>query len=198
MWSIQIPMVHADVYQIVFCFVVYSMGGWLVESIYMSICNKKLTNRGFGFLPFCPIYGFGATICYYMMQPFVKSPWAIYLIGAVSATVFEYLVGMLMQRLFGEIWWDYNEKPFNYKGVICLESTLAWGVYALIVVYFLHVRVLGLAQMTGRYWGILFLRTVLLLYSVDFIYHLLKALGVNVAKYRNSVVESCRRMWERF
>lgn len=198
MWNIQLPMISADVYQIVFCFVVYSMGGWLVESIYMSFCNRKLTNRGFGFLPFCPIYGFGATICYYMMQPFAKSPVAIYLIGAVTATIFEYLVGMLMQRLFGEIWWDYNEKPFNYKGVICLESTLAWGVYALIVVYFLHVRVLGLAQMTGRFWGILFCRTVLLLYSVDFIYHLLKALGVNVVKYRNSVVESCRRIRERF
>lgn len=198
MWNMQIPMIDADVYQIVFCFVIYSMGGWLVESIYMSFCNKKLTNRGFGFLPFCPIYGFGATICYYMMLPFKGSWPAIYLIGAVAATIFEYLVGMLMQRMFGEIWWDYNEKPFNYKGVICLESTLAWGAYALIVVYFLHAKVLQLAQMPSRFWGIFFCRVVLMLYMVDFIYHLLEALGVNVAKYRNSVIERCRRFRMRF
>ena len=198
MWNIQLSIIDADVYQIIFCFVIYSMGGWLVESIYMSICNRKLTNRGFGFLPFCPIYGFGATICYYMLRPFAKSALAIYLIGAVAATIFEYLVGILMQHLFGEVWWDYNEKPFNYKGIICLESTLAWGVYALIVVYFLHVRVLGLSRMMGRFWGILFCRVVLLLYIVDFIYHLLEALGVNVAKYRDNVIESCRRFRTRF
>lgn len=198
MWNIQLPMIEANVYQIVFCFVVYSMGGWLVESIYMSFCNRKLTNRGFGFLPFCPIYGFGATIGYYLLLPFAGSWPAIYLIGAVSATIFEYLIGIVMQRLFGEVWWDYNDKPFNFKGIICLESTLAWGAYGLIVVYFLHARVLGLADMVGRFRGILFCRIVLSLYIVDFIYHLLEAIGVNMAKYRNSVIERYRRFRERF
>ena len=28
-------------------FLTYSMMGWLVESIYMSFCNHKITNRGF-------------------------------------------------------------------------------------------------------------------------------------------------------
>lgn len=198
MWNLHIPMIGADVYQIIFCFVIYSMGGWLVESIYMSFCNRKLTNRGFGFLPFCPIYGFGAVLGHYLLLPFAKSAVAVYLIGAVVATIFEFLVGIVMQRLLGEVWWDYNEKPFNYKGIICLESTIAWGAYALIVVYFLHRRVLGLSLMMNRFWGILFCRVVLLLYMIDFIYHLLEALGVNMAKYRESVVERYRRFRERF
>ena len=53
------------------------------------------------------------------------------------ATVFEFLVGKLMLRLFGEVWWDYNNKPCNYKGIVCLESTVAWGFYAVIIIVFL-------------------------------------------------------------
>ena len=198
MWDMVLPVVKTDVYHILFCFVTYSIGGWLVESIYMSICNRKLTNRGFGFGPFCPIYGVGATVCYYMLLPFAHSKILVYLIGAVAATVFEYLVGILMIKLFGELWWDYNNKPFNYKGILCLESTLAWGVYAIIVVYFLHVKVLGLADRIGMRYGVIFCNVALTLYAIDFTYHLLKALGVNVQKYRENIIERCRQFRTKF
>ena len=36
-----------DGYEVVMWFLTYSMMGWLVESIYMSFCNHKITNRGF-------------------------------------------------------------------------------------------------------------------------------------------------------
>ena len=198
MWDTILPVVKTDVYHILFCFVTYSMVGWLVESIYMSICNKKLTNRGFGFGPFCPIYGFGATVCYYLFLPFSHSKVLIYLIGAVMATIFEYLVGILMIKMFGELWWDYNDKPFNYKGILCLESTLAWGAYAIIVVYFLHETVLGWADKVGMQYGKIFCMVALTLYAIDFTYHLLKALGVNVKKYRENVVAKYRQFRERF
>ena len=135
---------------------------------------------------------------HYLLLPFAKSAIAVYLIGAVAATIFEFLVGIVMQRLLGEVWWDYNEKPFNYKGIICLESTIAWGAYALIVVYFFHNRVGGKSIILKRLLGKFLFRVVFLLYKIDFIYHLLEALGVNMAKYRESVVERYRRFRERF
>ena len=45
-----------DLYHFIQWFILYSFMGWVVESIYMSFCNRKLTNRGFAFSPFCPIY----------------------------------------------------------------------------------------------------------------------------------------------
>lgn len=140
-----------DLYHLIFAFIVYSMLGWLVESIYMSICNKHLTNRGFGKGPFCPIYGFGAVFGYLILRPLEGHYIALYFAGAIIATIFEYLVGRLMIRLFGELWWDYNEKPFNYKGIICLESTLAWGLYALIVFGFLNNKIIMTADRVGRF-----------------------------------------------
>lgn len=123
MWSRVFCGVSAE--HIIECFVFYSMLGWAVESLYMSICNRKLTNRGFGVGPFCPIYGFGAVFGYFLLRPLASHPVLLYLTAAVSATAFEYLVAILMQKVLHQVWWDYNEKPFNYKGLICLESTLA-------------------------------------------------------------------------
>lgn len=93
----------ADVWHLVAAFCIYSVLGWLVESVYMSICNRRLTNRGFAKGPFCPIYGFGALAGYFLLRPFAGNPVLLYLTGAFTATVFEYLVGKAMLRLFGEI-----------------------------------------------------------------------------------------------
>ena len=39
MWTTEI--FGTDIYHLIAAFVVYSMLGWLVESIYMSFCNRK-------------------------------------------------------------------------------------------------------------------------------------------------------------
>lgn len=41
-----------DLYHFIQWFILYSFMGWVVESIYMSFCNRKLTNRGFAFSPY--------------------------------------------------------------------------------------------------------------------------------------------------
>ena len=58
-----------DMYHFIQWFILYSFMGWVVESIYMSFCNRKLTNRGFAFSPFCPIYAVGALSVYGMLRP---------------------------------------------------------------------------------------------------------------------------------
>ncbi len=97
-----------------------------VESVYMSICNRKLTNRGFTHGPICPIYGFGALTVYFLLRPFAGNLVLLYIMGCIVPTLLEYLTAQVMLFIFGEVWW-YNEKPFNYKGILCLESTIAWA-----------------------------------------------------------------------
>ena len=120
MWTKE--LLGTDVYHLVACFVVYSILGWFVESVYMSFCNRKLTNRGFAKGPFCPIYGFGAVFCYLILSPLKGQYLKVYVVGAVLATIFEYLVGIAMIKFLGELWWDYNEKPLNYKGFFLRNS----------------------------------------------------------------------------
>ena len=127
-----------DGYEVVMWFLTYSMMGWLVESIYMSFCNHKITNRGFAKGPFCPIYGFGALTVFFILRPYSDNSILLFFLGSFLATTLEFLTALVMKRIFGEIWWDYHEKPFNYRGIICLEGSIAWGFYTLFLFMFLQ------------------------------------------------------------
>ena len=196
MWTKEV--LGTDVYHLVAAFVIYSMLGWLLESIYMSICNRKLTNRGFARSPFCPIYGFGAVSCYLLLSPLKGQYVKIYLIGAVLATLFEYLVGRGMLRLFGEIWWDYKEKPFNFQGIICLESTIAWGFYALGVIGFVHAGVYRLIDRVAFDRGVRLVEIILCVVTVDYVIQLLRAFHIDVREKGAQFRERCRSLIARW
>lgn len=196
MWTRE--FLGTDVYHLVSAFIIYSVLGWVVESIYMSFCNRKLTNRGFGRGPFCPIYGFGGVVGYLILHPLSSNLVALYFAGAVLATTFEYLVGRLMLKLFGEVWWDYNEKPCNYQGIICLESTIAWGFYAIIIITFLHSRILGFVDRYSMEWGIRACKVVMVLVTIDYVIKLMNIFHVSLKEKKDKLVDayhSFRTRW---
>ena len=192
MWSME--LFGTDVYHLVLAFILYSMLGWLVESIYMSFCNRKITNRGFGKGPFCPIYGFGAVIGYLMLRPMSGNLVAVYFAGAFLATTFEYIVGIGMIKLLGDLWWDYNEKPFNYKGIICLESTIAWGFYAVGIVAYLHGQVYRVIDMFSIEMGKRAIYIVLTIVVIDYMFQLAKVFEIDfdIRGKKDAIVEYYR------
>ena len=95
-------------------------------------CNPHPAGK-MGKQRFCVIYGFGVFIAYDLFQPIEHNYVALYIWGCIAATIFEYLTAQVMLRLFVEVWWDYTHKKINYKGILCLQSTLGWGFLALFI-----------------------------------------------------------------
>lgn len=157
-----------DGYEVVMWFLTYSIMGWLVESIYMSFCNHKITNRGFAKGPFCPIYGFGALTVFFILRPYSDNSILLFFLGSFLATTLEFLTALVMKHIFGEIWWDYHEKPFNYRGIICLESSIAWGFYTLFLFMFLQNIVAALVAMIPVRAGRVIGNLILIGYIMDF------------------------------
>ena len=157
-----------DGYEVVMWFLTYSMMGWLVESIYMSFCNHKITNRGFAKGPFCPIYGFGALTVFFILRPYSDNSILLFFLGSFLATTLEFLTALVMKRIFGEIWWDYHEKPFNYRGIICLESSITWGFYTLFLFMFLQNIVAAFVAMIPVRAGRVIGNLILIGYIMDF------------------------------
>ena len=196
MWEREI--FDTDLYHRVGEFIIYSMLGWLVESIYMSFCNRKITNRGFGKGPFCPIYGVGALVGYIMLSPLKGNYLGIYIVGAISATIFEFIVGKLMIKFLGSLWWDYNDKPFNYKGIICLESTIAWGFYALGIVYFLQNAVYDLVDRIHKDQGIVIISVVFFLVFVDYAIQFMKVFDIDLEEKKEKIEERVKSFKSRW
>ena len=163
-----------EVALVVSMFFVYSFLGWCMESAYITFLNKKWTNRGIMVAPLCPIYGFGEFIGYKLILLLPKNYILIFVVGTVFATFFEYLVAKFLIWKTGYLWWDYTKRPFNYKGILCLESTLAWGVIAVVEVAFLHEGIYNLLSMVPTYILAL-INTGLIIYVIgDLIYSVRK------------------------
>lgn len=161
-------LLETDVYHIIHWFLVYSILGWAVESAYMSFCNKKWTNRGFIHGPICPIYGVGALTVFFVLRPFSGNYVILYCCGTFLATTLEYVTGTVMQKVFGSIWWDYHDKPFNYKGILCLESSVAWGFYTVCLFLFLQNEVERIVDWYPPNIGKVLAVFLILYYVVDF------------------------------
>ena len=43
-----------------------------------------------------------------------------------------------MEKIFKTRWWDYSDKKYNINGRICLEFSFAFGLFAVLVLYFLN------------------------------------------------------------
>ncbi len=172
MWTREI--LGTDLYHIIHWFIVYSILGWTVESIYMSFCNKRLTNRGFAKGPFCPIYGVGALTVYFLLRPLMPNYFLLYFCGAIMATSIEFVTAKIMLSIFGSVWWDYHDKPFNYKGILCLESTIAWGFYTVLMFWVLQDFVMKIVDSYDYRFGIMIGRTILIVYLLDFMYQIYK------------------------
>ena len=179
-------------------FLAYSILGWIVESIYMSICNREITNRGFTRGPMCPIYGFGALTVFFLLRPYSENPVQLFFMGMFLATALEFITARIMQKVFGEIWWDYREKPFNYQGIICLESSVAWGFYTVGLFLFLHNIIVNIVDYVPVLAGKIVGSMILVLYMIDFTMAMYREKKDALPDIPDKVLEWKENLLERF
>lgn len=123
---------------IFFYFAIYSFLGWCVESIYKTILEKKFINSGFLYGPFCPIYGFGAVIIILLLKKLPQNIFFIFFMSMFLLTIWEYIVGVLLEKIFKTKYWDYSDLKFNINGRVCLKNSIYWGILGVVFAFIIH------------------------------------------------------------
>lgn len=128
--------------------VLFSFLGWIAETLYAYARFGRFIDRGFLTLPLCPIYGItlalmdllvGTPLQGRIAQTLKKTalPRAVqilfslllyFCVAVALPTVFELLVGAFFDCVLGVRLWNYARFRFNFRGYICLEFSLTWGV----------------------------------------------------------------------
>lgn len=139
-------MVALSFSQWVLVFTLYSIMGWLVETLCGSVAARRFTNRGFLSGPWCPAYGFGVVAILLISAPIADRPGWVFMVSVFCAFATEYLTGWLMETLFHARWWDYSNRRLQIKGRVWLPGTLIQGLLGMGAVLFQPV----LAGMLGR------------------------------------------------
>lgn len=170
-------------------FIIYAFFGYICEVIYVAICTKKITNRGFLYGPLVPIYGFGAvgiilslSWCYNLGEWY--SIILVFVLGFLLTSILEYFVSWIMEIIFHMRWWDYSDKFLNIKGRVCLRNSSMFAILVLTVLYLLHPYVVipfvNLISNLGDIWFYITAGILFLLIMTDTILSTIKQ--VNISK----------------
>lgn len=134
-------------YNTVFYFIIYSVVGWILESIYRSICDKKLINSGFMYGPYCPIYGFGAIIMIFVLQNLKTNITLLFIGSFVLLSLWEYMVGVILEKVYNTKYWDYSNHRINIQGRVCLTNSIYWGILGVIFTLIIHPFVIKMTAL---------------------------------------------------
>lgn len=133
-------------------FFIYSILGFLFETILCAIISPGFSS-GILYGPWTFIYGF-AIFLIMGIDKFLKKyklkKWLeviiFYLIATVIVTILEFSGGMLIEKLFHTVYWDYLKMKFNYGFYICLEVSLIWGLFASFINYIVKDKINKLSR----------------------------------------------------
>lgn len=171
--------------QYLFSFFIYSFLGYICEVIYCSICQRKLVNRGYLYMPICPIYGFGAIIIIFSMTPIYKHWYLVLILGILLTSLLEYITSYVMELIFHMRWWDYSKRKFNINGRVCLRNSLMFGALVIIVMYLIHPLILNLLDIIGL--NLIRILNIILIIAIviDLIFSTIK--NINLSKILSKI-----------
>ena len=170
----------AKIFEILTYFIIYSFLGWVMESTVRTLSEKKIINTGFLKGPFCPIYGIGAIIMLLFLERFQDKTILLFFIAITVLTVWEYLVGVLLEKMFNTKYWDYSDHKFNFQGRVCLTNSICWGILGVVFVRYLHPFIEGIVLNIAKALIYYVISIITIVLTVDFITTVVRVKNIKV------------------
>ena len=134
-------------------FLLYSILGFLLETVRSFLVNSKFTS-GILYGPWTPIYGIGIVIVIlisnYLFAHLHLSRWVetliTFMIITLVLTLLEWLGGVLIEKIFHVVFWDYSKEALSIGKYISLSKSLIWGVGSIIFIYVLKPLLEGVIK----------------------------------------------------
>lgn len=131
-----------SVWRIMAYFVIYSVVGYIIETIFGIITKGVWESRqSFLYGSFCAIYGLGASVMIMFLHKYSKNYTRLFIGGFIVGSIVEYLVSWIGESLLGVKWWDYSDMPLNINGRICVYFSIFWGFLALYLIASFNPRI---------------------------------------------------------
>ena len=155
------------------CFFIYSIIGFLFENL-VGIVTNSIFDSGILYGPITPIYGFGVililVISKYLFLHLHMPRWIETLISffilVIILTLLEFIGGILIENIFGIVFWDYSKFKFNIGKYISLEISFLWGILSIFIIYIVHPHLDKLINKIPRF--ITFIAMILLIIDLCF------------------------------
>ena len=124
-------------FRYVFEFAAAGFAGWLYEVATVWVMYHYFDNRGMLHLPIIPIYAVGAFILLALLRK-KRNPVFIFFFAMAVTTIFELGASYLLEFIFHEQFWTYENWYFSILDRSSLISSAIFGILAVGYFYLLH------------------------------------------------------------
>lgn len=129
-------------YKLVVLFFVGAFVGDIIETIFCRITMGEWMSRSsvvWG--PFSIVWGLAIAAATLMLYKYKdRSNGFLFLIGTGLGGAYEYLCSVFTEIVFGKVFWDYSDIPFNLGGRINLLYCFFWGIAAVVWFKLIYTR----------------------------------------------------------
>lgn len=168
-----IKIAGITLWRIVAYFIIYSVAGFIIETIFGVLTKGVLESRkSFLYGPFCSIYGLGAVLMILPLQKFKKNNYTLFAAGFVIGSIIEYFVSLIGELIFHIKWWDYSDQILNLNGRICVLYSLFWGLLAIYLMSDINKKVDKFIDFLKKKISMGILKTAVVLVSVFIVFDL--------------------------
>lgn len=170
-----------------------------MESIVRSVAERKIINTGFLIGPFCPIYGIGACIMFLFLRGLKDHIVLLFVISLVAMSVWEYLVGVLLEKLFNTKYWDYSDHKFNIQGRVCLINSICWGVIGILFIHYIHPFIQSIISEVPQILLHYIIYIITIVFTTDTIVSIIKVKNIkgtleNIEKLNKEIKEKLKEI----
>lgn len=121
-------------YKVAWLFFIGAFLGDLTETVFCRVtAGVWMSRSSVVWGPFSIVWGLAvASVTVLLYKYRDKSDRFLFLMGTALGGAYEYLCSVFTELVFGTIFWDYSEIPFNLGGRINLLYCFFWGIAAVV------------------------------------------------------------------
>lgn len=142
-------------YKIVLLFFIGAFLGDITETIFCRITEGVWMSRSsvvWG--PFSIVWGLAIAVVTQMLYKYKdKSDSFLFVVGTLLGGAYEYLCSVFTEIVFGKVFWDYSDIPFNLGGRINLLYCFFWGIAAVVWFKRLYPYISKAIELLPMTWG---------------------------------------------
>jgi len=159
------------IWNLIIYFAVCAFIGWIIQALGDFIAKRKMSNSGFLYGPFIPVFGFTALAIYFFNLYSIGFPMYFRMIGFfIIPTTIEYFTGYLLETIFKVKLWDYSKHRFNLKGSISLAVSTLWFLLILLQVFILQEIIFNGINQFNEVFRIILATGLLIYFLIDFFF----------------------------
>ncbi len=129
-----------DLLSLLFLFPVFSILGWVLETLTRLINDGTFENTGALLGPWLPIYGLYGILILLLFKRLLKQPVLVFLLNGALYSALEYLINVISELASGQPLRNYSKFFLNIDGKIYLGGAITFALIGCAFLYYLAPR----------------------------------------------------------